>query len=159
MLHDGARRLHIEEPEDVERVVDIGQVDLAGVLPDLELVLLGHLAHQPRIEVEEAHVAQRYVAVYQLVERRRLVGVIAVAQALHDLRLFARVVNGPHFLAVGEGLPAHVYGDRVGELVLDYFSVHFFDFCHSISLSRTVDDDMAPGQAGWRRKAGRAPRP
>ncbi len=96
MLHDRAGRLGVEEPQDVEGVVDVRQVDLAGVLAHLELVLFRDPAHEARIEIEEAHVAEDDVAVDQLVQGRRLVGVLAVADAPLDLRLLVRVVDAPY---------------------------------------------------------------
>ena len=105
MLHDGAGRLLVQKTQDIERIIHVRQVDLAGVLAHLELVGFRDPAHQPAVEVEEADVAEDDVAVDKLVKSGRLIGVFAVADAPLDVSLFIRVVDGPGSFPVFEHLP------------------------------------------------------
>ena len=102
VLHDHGAGLGREVAEDVERVVGVRHVRLAGVLAALEE--LGH-GRQVAPGLDRLDVAEHDVAVHELVERGFLTGVLAIAETL----LLAADV--PRHLLVAERL-ALVAGDE-----------------------------------------------
>ena len=99
---DGARPVH-QVAQDVERIVGVRHVRLAGVLARLQKLRHGgEIA--PRLD--ELDVAKDEVAVDEAVERGLLAGVLAVAEAL----LLAADV--PRHLLVAQGLAAVAVDER-----------------------------------------------
>ena len=100
-----ARALH-QELENVQPVVHVGQVDLAGMLSELEQVRFGERRDQPSARLDEPALAEDEVAVDELVEGRFLAGILAVAQPLLDALAGVLVGDLPGALAVDERLVA-----------------------------------------------------
>jgi len=79
VLHDDGARGVVEVAQDVERVVGVGQVGFAGMLARLQQLGIGGQIAARR---EGRDLAQREVAVHELVEGRLLAGIFTVAQPL-----------------------------------------------------------------------------
>jgi hypothetical protein len=108
VLQDDAGRFFVQKFDDIEAVVQVGEVGLAGVLARLEHAGFVQGAHQPQAGFDEPAGSQGEVAPHQLVEGRLLVGVFPVAQpAFDDLPAFG-VGNLPGALAVHQLLVAEV---------------------------------------------------
>ena len=84
MLQDRRGGLLLQVFDDIEAVVQVGQVGLARVLARLDHGRLVDGAGEAVARVQEVAAAQGEVAAHQLVEGRLLAGVFAVAQPHFD---------------------------------------------------------------------------
>ena len=128
MLQDGAGRHLVEEPQDVEGIIDIGNVGFPRVFSHLEHVFLSDLAREASVKIEKPHIAENDVAVYQLINGRGLVRVFAVAQAPFNIAFLVGVEDVPDLLLVKQYLATHVDFDGVGKIVFDDLFVHLLKF-------------------------------
>ncbi len=114
---DGCRTIH-EILEDIEAVVDVGEVDLAGMLAHLAHILDLDPGDQTVAGLDKGAFAQSQIAVDQLIEGGLLIRVLAIAHA--------PLVNGtvllfdsPGPLAIDQPLVAkrdgHVHGEVIAE--------------------------------------------
>ena len=110
MLEDERGGLGGQVLKDVQGVVHVRQVGLAGVLARLEHVLLGQCGDQSLALADELHAADFQLALRQLVQGGGLVRVFAVAQSLGlavDLQVRLRKTSSwsprVSFMSAGKG--------------------------------------------------------
>jgi len=120
---DGGRALG-EVLQDVQRVVHVGEIRLAGMLAGLEHMRFGGGADEPFAGTAKGHAAKGQAAGDGLVEGGRLIRVLAVAQAL-DL-----TVDGPGPLGKGELGLAKLEDEFGREGIFHHGGIHFFQVAH-----------------------------
>jgi len=126
VLENDRRRLGHQILENIEAIVQVGEIDFAGVLPLLEHVRLFNGTHQPIVGIDEPTATQGKIPADQLIEGRLLARVLTVAQPLFNE--FPRFVVGefPGSLAIDQFLVPEADAKRVGKVVFHHRPVHFF---------------------------------
>ena len=130
MLQDRRGGLCLQVLDDIEAVVQVGQVGLARVLARLDHGRFVDGAGEAVIGVEEVAAPQGQVAAHQFVEGRLLAGVFAVAQPHFD-DLALGVGQLPGAFAVDQLLVAKGDGHLRGKMVRHHGAVHGLDIAHS----------------------------
>ena len=127
MLENEGRRLGGQILEDVQGIVHVGQVGLARMLARLEHVLLGQGRDQSLSRADELHAAHLQTSLGQLVERGRLVRVLAVAQPL------GLAVDFPGALSENQFLVAQSQLEVGRKRILLQRRVHLLQITHGVT--------------------------
>ena len=135
VLEDHRGGFLLEPLDDIQAVVQVGQVGLARVLAGLDHGRFIDGAGETVIGVQEVTLPQGQVAPHQFVEGGFLAGVLPVAQPHLDDLAFG-VGQFPGALAVDELLVAEADGHFRGEMVCHHGAVHGLDIAHTGLLDR-----------------------
>ncbi|OPY76390.1 MAG: hypothetical protein A4E63_00137 [Syntrophorhabdus sp. PtaU1.Bin050] len=69
MLHNRTGRLLGKEFQYIEAVVDIRQINLTWMFPDLQHVFFRNPTHQAILKIKETNIPEDNVPIHQLVDR------------------------------------------------------------------------------------------
>ena len=128
MLHHRRTGAIHEVLEQVERGVDIREVDLTRMLSELDQHRFVEGGHKPAFGIDEAALAQDQIAVYQFVEGRLLTGVLTVAQT--SLDRLPVLLDFPRSLAVHEPLLTERDGHLIWKMIGNDGLVGLSQICH-----------------------------
>jgi len=132
VLEDDRSGLPHEEFQNIEAVVQVGEVDLSRMLSLLEHVLFPDGTDQSPVGLDEAALPQFQVSAHQLVQRRFLSRILSVSQTLFDE--FPRFLVGefPASLAIRKVLVPEENTQGIGEMVFHDRSIHLLQvFWHN----------------------------
>ncbi len=118
--------------EDIEAVINIGQIDLAGMFSHLEHVLDLDSRDQTIARIDKGAVAKGQIAVDQFIEGCLLVRVLAITNAPF-VNGAILLLDSPGPLAIDQLLVAEGDGHIHGEMVAENGGVHFFQIAHDCS--------------------------
>ncbi len=130
MFHDSRRRPVHQVFENVQRIVQVSEIGLTGMLARLDHLLLSDAADQPFPRLDESHARKFKVSFHQLIHGGLLVRVLSVPEPLFDQFTGRFICQFPRPFSVGQRPAAERDGHFRREAVRHEGFVHFLNIGH-----------------------------